>query len=195
MFSILNRFIEIDSTAAENPMSSLLNMLQSQTMWMHCDRTVVCVLPGTVKNTHTNPSIQQLPALLALHTGRTGWWLIWESIKKIYILVWKYLKLSAGLIFSLVAGWITGLSKWVVTFTLRLCCGGTGAGSAGGGRALSAAAARRTSSSCLWICCWIRTSSPSRPCWGTSQCETGRSSNRERTTSRRAPVGEKNAAP
>lgn len=84
------------------------------------------------------------------------------------------------------ARWITGLSKWVVTFTFRFCCGGTGAGSGGGGRALLAAAARRTSSSCFWICCWIRTSSPSRPCWGTSQGETGRSSNRERTTGRRA---------
>lgn len=61
-----------------------------------------------------------------------------------------------------------GRSKWIGTFTLRFCWAGLGAGSGGGGRALLAAAARRTSSSCRWICCWIRTSSPSRPCWGTS---------------------------
>lgn len=61
-----------------------------------------------------------------------------------------------------------GRSKWVVTFTLRVCWGRKGAGSGGGGRVLFAAAARRTSSSCRWICCWIRMSSPSRPCWGTS---------------------------
>lgn len=111
---------------------------------------------------------------------------VWDGIYRGKTYLKKYLKLSGGLICFLMARWVTALSKWVVTFTLRFCCGGTGAGSGGRGRALLAAAARRTSSSCLWICCWIRTSSPSRPCWGTSQCETGRSSNSERTTGQRA---------
>lgn len=41
------------------------------------------------------------------------------------------------------------------------------------GRGSLPAAARRTSSSCCWICCWMRTSSPSSPCWGTAQWERG----------------------
>lgn len=58
-------------------------------------------------------------------------------------------------------------SKWGRTFTLRVCVEGLwfAARSWGEVRALLAAAARWTSSSCRWICCWIKISSPSRPCW------------------------------
>lgn len=64
------------------------------------------------------------------------------------------------------------VGEW--TFTLRLDCeglgfgAGLGLGSRGGGGALLAAA-RRISSSCCWICCWMRMSSLSSPCWGTAQ--------------------------
>lgn len=63
--------------------------------------------------------------------------------------------------------------RW--TFTLW---GNFGAWLGGGvwarpGRGSLLAAARRTSSSCRWICCWMRMSSPSSPCWGTAQGERG----------------------
>lgn len=147
---------------------------------MHCDRTVVFALRGNKEHIQFHPTAP-IDAGFA-HRNNRLIISICESIKNIsvpfhFVMICQELNtkeisvifclFSSGVIFW-VAGWITGLSKWVVTFTFFLCCGGMGAGSGGGGRAVLAAAARRTSSSCRWICCWIRMSSPSRPCWGTS---------------------------